>query len=110
MQPEVWRLYAADDDALLAELTVHERDFPWIAARLAPTPAFTPLRPLFDEEARLVQAMESTSAWESAYDRVRAAVSLAGPDGVRVPEFLLHIEGDEAWWRYSDEPFDDEEV
>jgi hypothetical protein len=36
-------------------------------------------------------------------------VSLAAPDGHLVPEFLLHIDGSEAWWRWSDEPFRDEE-
>jgi hypothetical protein len=36
---------------------------------------------------------------------VADAVSLAYPDGRRVPEFLLHIDGLEAWWRWSDEPF-----
>jgi hypothetical protein len=25
-----------------------------------------------------------------------------------VPEFLLHIDGTEAWWRWSDEPFEGE--
>jgi hypothetical protein len=31
---------------------------------------------------------------------------LTYPDGRDVPEYLLHIDGDEAWWRWSDEPFD----
>jgi hypothetical protein len=26
---------------------------------------------------------------------------------VAVAEFLLHIQGDQAWWRWSYEPFDD---
>ena len=43
--------------------------------------------------------------WEPAYGRVREAVSLAAPDGRRVPEFLLHIQDESAWWRWSDEPF-----
>jgi hypothetical protein len=30
-------------------------------------------------------------------------VSLASPDGP-VAEFLLHIEGDRAWFRWSEEP------
>jgi hypothetical protein len=48
---------------------------------------------------------DDDDAWEAAYDRVRAAVSLIAPDGQAVPEFLLHIEGQDAWWRWSDEPF-----
>ncbi|MDH6437755.1 hypothetical protein M2158_006296 [Streptomyces sp. SAI-144] len=43
---------------------------------------------------------------EEAYDEVRRRVSLHAPGGP-VPEFLLHIEGDRAWFRWSDEPFDE---
>jgi hypothetical protein len=111
MEAEVWRLHAAADGALLGRLTVFERDFPWINARLTATPAFEALRPLFREEARLARHLaetdEDVDTWEDAYAGVRAAVRLVTPDGVRVPEFLLHIDGDEAWWRYSDEPFDE---
>lgn len=31
------------------------------------------------------------------------------PDGRPVPEFLLHIEGADAWLRWSDEPFSEGE-
>ena len=106
---EIWRLHAAADDALLGRLTVYERDFPWVSAKLAATPAFEPLRPLFQQEVRLARRLEDdedAGTWEDAYERVRAAVRLVAPDGVPVPEFLLHVDGDEAWWRYSDEPFD----
>jgi hypothetical protein len=44
---------------------------------------------------------------EEAYDEVRRRVSLHAPGGP-VPEFLLHIEGDRAWFRWSDEPFDED--
>ncbi len=30
--------------------------------------------------------------------------------GRSVPEFLLHIEGEDAWWRSSDEPFPEREA
>ncbi|GIJ13108.1 hypothetical protein Van01_63220 [Micromonospora andamanensis] len=42
------------------------------------------------------------------YETVRNAVTLRYPDGQEVPEFLLHLDGDEAWWRWSDEPFDEQ--
>ncbi len=35
-------------------------------------------------------------------------MTLTSPDGP-VPEFLLHIEGEQAWFRWSDEPFDEDE-
>jgi hypothetical protein len=46
--------------------------------------------------------------WEAAYEKVRAAVTLKYPDGGEVPEFLLHIDKCEAWWRWSDEAFEHE--
>jgi hypothetical protein len=102
---QVWRLY--DRDEVLAELTVVEADWPWLRARLAGTEAFERVRPLFAEELRLLELDASVPQWEVAYARISSALGLAGPDGVRVAEFLLHVEGDEAWWRWSDEPFDE---
>ncbi|AGZ45546.1 hypothetical protein [Actinoplanes friuliensis] len=101
MTPEIWRLHAVADDTLLGELRVHERDWPWVHAKFEPAPAFAPLRPLFDEEARLVEADGPVEVWEAVYDRVRAAVRLADPDGVCPAEFILHVEGDDAWWRHT---------
>ena len=46
--------------------------------------------------------------WEAAYRRIRDVVRLLAPDGRPVPEFLLHIEGEDVWWRWSDEPFPEE--
>jgi hypothetical protein len=100
---ETWWLYRGGE--LIAELEVTERDFPWLYARLHPRPGFEELRPLFAEEQRLAES-EDDDAWQGAYDRVRAAVELRYPDGRAVPEFLLHVDGDDAWWRWSDEPFD----
>ncbi|MFY1652087.1 hypothetical protein ACN27J_14465 [Solwaraspora sp. WMMB762] len=100
------------DGVLLAELAVTDGDFPWLYATLRPTEAFAPLRPIFDAELRAMRVTEDgpdDGAWERAYQQVRAAVVLIDPDGAAVPEFLLHVEGDEAWWRWSDEPFDDDD-
>jgi hypothetical protein len=80
-------------------------DFPWFNAPVRATPAFDEFRPLFAEELRLLDRLDQNAeVWEAAYDRVRRQVSLERPDGFAVPEFLLHVDGDEAWWRWSDEP------
>ncbi len=44
----------------------------------------------------------------AAYNAIRTVVTLRYPEGHEVPEFLLHIDGDVAWWRWSDEPFDED--
>jgi len=53
-------------------------------------------------------SMTNWSNGEAAYRRIREAVRLLAPDGRAVPEFLLHIEDEDAWWRWSDEPFPEE--
>jgi hypothetical protein len=99
-----WRLVRGDE--LLAELAVTGEDWPWLYADVRPAAAFAQVRPLFDDEARRADHMDDDpDAWEAAYHRIRHAVRLLAPDGRPVPEFLLHIDGDEAWWRWSDEPF-----
>ncbi|MCO8270762.1 hypothetical protein M1L60_09160 [Actinoplanes sp. TRM 88003] len=100
MIDEVWTLHRRDDDLLLAELSVTDQDFPWLYARVEPRGGLDDLRPLFAEELRLLEQVE---AWEAAYDAISAAVTLRYPDGQVVPEFLLHLEGDEAWWRWIDD-------
>jgi hypothetical protein len=102
-----WQLLRGDQ--IVADLIVYGGDFPWVNARLEPKEGFEEIRPIFEDELRLLDADdENVEAWEQAYYRVRSEVKLAHPDGHLVPEFLLHIDGTEAWWRWSDEPFEGE--
>jgi hypothetical protein len=102
---EVWTL--RDRDGVLATITITDSDFPWLSGRLDAEPRFQEYRPLFTAE---LAALESED-WEE-FDRMHRAIreqlQLAYPDGRDVPEFLLHVNGDEAWFRWADEPFDSE--
>jgi len=101
---QAWRLMQAGE--LLAELIVTGGDFPWLNARVRATPAFDSVRPLFAEELRALEdADDNPGPWQEAYDRIRGTVVLHDPEGHPVPEFLLHIDDQDAWWRWSDEPF-----
>lgn len=101
-----WTLYRGD--AVIADLVVNGGDFPWLNADVHPYAGFEDVRPLFDEELRLLDDVDShVEAWEAAYEKVRATVTLRYPDGSEVPEFLLHIDSGEAWWRWSDEAFNE---
>ncbi len=103
---EVRRLFRGEE--LLGELTVTDIDFPWPHARFDARSVFEELRPLFAEELSLVEGERNdVDAWETLYKRIRREVKLRYPDGRDVPEFLLHIDGATAWWRWSDEPFDE---
>lgn len=101
---EVWQLRHGNE--LLAELIVTARDFPWLNATLHATDAFPPWRGAFDDELRLLDDIDGhVEQWEDAYRRIGQHLTLHFPTGARVAEFLLHIDGDAAWWRWSDEPF-----
>ena len=106
---QIWQL--VDGEGVLAELVVTGGDFPWLNAEVRPTGRFERIRPLFEEELRRLDRLDDDLAsWEAAYDRIRHAVRLLAPDGRPVPEFLLHIDGHDAWWRWSDDPFPDTET
>ncbi|KXK59421.1 hypothetical protein AWW66_24245 [Micromonospora rosaria] len=102
---EAWRLYHGG--GLVGEIEEVERDFPWIHGRLHARPGFEPLRPLFTAW-RVALDAEDHPGMERAYQAIRAAVTMTYPDGRPVAEFMLGIEGDEASFRWHDEPFDEE--
>jgi hypothetical protein len=104
----VWQLVRPGGE-LLAELVVNDSDFPWLNAKIRPAAGFEEIRPLFEDELRWLQTFdENRGQWADAYERIRDATRLLAPDGHPVPEFLLHVEGDDAWWRWSEEPFQEE--
>ena len=87
----------------VAELVVERLDPPWFRGRVVPRDGFAALRPLFDDERDLVAKLDrDPAAWASAYRRLRGEVRLIKPDGHEVPEFLLHIDVNRAWWRCID--------
>jgi len=51
---------------------------------------------------------DADNAWDENHHEIRRTTWMSYPDGEIVPEVLLHIDGLEAWWRWNDEPFDDD--
>ncbi|MET8570784.1 hypothetical protein [Streptomyces sp. NPDC004783] len=102
---EVWRVRDRAEGEV-GEIVIEDADFPWLSGRFTPKPAYAAVRDLFARELALVErdGEGHREEWEAAYDEIRARVSLASPDGP-VAEFLLHIDGDRAWFRWSEEPF-----
>ena len=96
---DVWRLQRGDE--LLGEIIVNDGDFPWLYGRFVPCQGFADVRPLFDAELALIEADDDIDAWERAYDRIQESMSLISPDGP-VTDYLLHVQGDEAWFRWVD--------
>ncbi|MFE2416841.1 hypothetical protein [Streptomyces hokutonensis] len=106
---EVWQVHGSEETVgeLVGEILIDDADFPWLSGKFTAGPAFDAVRELFARELALAQADDEWARWEEAYDEVRRQVTLTSPDGP-VPEFLLHIEGERAWFRWSDEPFDED--
>ena len=105
---EVWKLYRGDE--LIADLVLAGGEFPWLNARVNPHSGLEEVRELFAEELRRLDHIDDDmDGWEAVYGAIRSTVSLRYPDGREVPEFLLHIDADQAWWRWSDEPFDSQQ-
>jgi hypothetical protein len=102
---EIWRLHAGG--VVIADLVVTGVDQPWVRAAVHEQPAFSQVRRLFLEDLRLLEDIDNTvEAWEAVQHKIRQTTWMSYPDGSPVPEFLLHIDGSEAWWRWSNEPFD----
>jgi hypothetical protein len=108
MQGEVWQLRQLHDErAVLGEITITESDFPWLFGTFAPQPDFASVAPLFAAELTLSTVLEDSedeadlAAWEAAYDEIARSVTLVSPNGP-VADFLLHIDGSEAWFRWID--------
>jgi hypothetical protein len=105
-----WEL--REGEQLIGTITITDQDFPWLSGSFAPEPGFARWEPVFVAEEALLKEVsvedseEGWERWERLYDPIRKTLTLVSPSGP-VAEFLLHIEGDAAWFRWSDEPFDD---
>jgi hypothetical protein len=99
---QVWRLYRGAER--VADIVVEDTDMPWLVGRVVPAPGFAALRPVFAREQEILDAPGDldAEAWERAYEPI-SRLTLASPAGP-VAEFLLHVDGDEARFRWADEP------
>ncbi|MET9191576.1 hypothetical protein [Streptomyces tendae] len=113
---ETWHVRGAPDTggqevtgAEIGEILIEDADFPWLSGRFRAGPAYGAVRDLFVRELALVEGdgAERRAEWEVVRAEIERRVRLVSPDGP-VAEFLLHIEGDRAWFRWSDEPFEQE--
>ncbi|WP_435253278.1 hypothetical protein [Streptomyces tendae] len=114
---ETWHVRGAPDTggregtgAEIGEILIEDADFPWLSGRFRAGPAYGAVRDLFVRELALVErdGAEHRAEWEAVSAEIERRVRLVSPDGP-VAEFLLHIEGDRAWFRWSGEPFEQEQ-
>jgi hypothetical protein len=85
---------------LIGTLTVTGSDWPWHIGEWRPEAAFEPIRSLFEEEIRLLDADGVSERWEAIWDEIyMPGIQLLWEDGHTDTEVLLHIEGSRADWR-----------
>ncbi|MEU3499114.1 hypothetical protein [Kitasatospora cineracea] len=101
---ETWRLLRGTEP--VGEIRIDEADFPWLRGEFAPGPGWAEAAPRFAETLRLVRE-EEWGEFDRAYAAVERDYALHSPDGP-VAEFLLHIDPPRAWFRFSEEPFEDD--
>jgi hypothetical protein len=100
----IWSL--RHEEREIARLTVTGTDFPWVHADVETLPGFDEFRSLFAGQEQAIDEEDHERA-DTLYARIRAALTVAFPDGQLVPEFMLHVHGDgTAGWRWHDEPFE----
>ncbi|MEV0494255.1 hypothetical protein [Streptomyces atratus] len=106
---DIWRLLRGPDP--VGDIVIDDRDFPWLQGRFVPGLAYESVRPLFEREPALIDHIEegpaAVAAWEAAYDEIERILTLVCPDNGPVAEFLLHIDGERAWFRWSLTPFEE---
>jgi hypothetical protein len=92
--------------AEIGEILIDDADFPWLSGRFRAGPAFGGVEDLFARELALAERDDDghRADWEAVHAEIGRRVRLVSPDGP-VAEFLLHIQGERAWFRWSDEPF-----
>lgn len=96
----MWRVMR--QDTLLGTITVEEADFPRLGGSFLPEPAFTQVKPWFDEVLAVMEAEAFDERLDAAHERIARALTLVPPSGP-VAGFLLHIDGDTARFRRNDE-------
>jgi hypothetical protein len=89
-------------DILLGTLKPYGLDFPWLNCKFQPTNNYASVKHLFDSELQELNNETNSEKWEEQYQKIIGLnLCLESEDGSeKIHEFLLHIEGDEAWFRY----------
>ena len=104
--PEVLSLIRGDTVLGTIKVNPGNADFPWFSGSFSATPAFEGVRDLFERELQLLRANENDDSatwddWEAVHAELHdPGLRLSAPDSSYIAdEILIHINGDEAWWR-----------
>ena len=94
-------LHLKRGEDLLGVLHRYDSDCPWLKCSFEAAADFSQVKQLFDDELVLLEA-DQMEQWQIAYERINAlGLKLIDIETKEeIGEFLLHIQGTEAWVRY----------
>ena len=88
------------------EVKPEAADPPWHSGKFTPTKEYEDVRSLFEKELRMLRANTTNNSaqwdtWETVHAELHdPGMRLQSPDrSFESDEFLIHIDGAEAWWR-----------
>ena len=87
---------------VLGTLKPYDLDQPFINCKFEPAEAYADFKPLFDAELQELEKDEDLDHWQRLYQKIfDLGLRLESEDGSeQINEFLLHIQDNEAWFRY----------
>ena len=100
MTNQTYKLYRGD--ILLGTLTHTKNDFPWHWGTFDATEQFALVKPLFEQEIKLIDDLDSNmQKWEEIWEEITkpGLRLISNMDNKEINEFLIHIDGTEVWWR-----------
>lgn len=89
-------------EKILGTITHTADDFPWHQGVFEPEPCFDEVKHLFDLELKLLENEElGNGKWEAAWAEITGPGLELVPisDGYKFKRLLIHIDGNETWWR-----------
>jgi hypothetical protein len=86
-------------DKMLGLVTWTHTDQPWFHGTFEPYPDYSDVRPMFEQELSLLDqaGVEWTKLWVDIEEMGLRLVAVGTGEEVRNP--LLHIDGQQVWWR-----------
>ncbi len=89
------------DDQIVETLRVHTLDQTYFYCKFEATEAFQPFKSFFEEELKLLND-EDFEVWDKFYNQITnfnlKIVKCESEEFIE--DFILHIQNDEAWFRY----------
>ena len=102
MKCNKFQLIRGDKILGTVEIVSNKCDFPWYGGTFTPDDAFAQVKPLFDEELRLLNAGDAgLDGFDLIWEKIDApGLILRAEDGTKeIKNVLIHIDGTNTWWR-----------